>query len=823
MSFFDCLNDAMDEGSADKGRGERAQKMWKDRADTYERGGSPRHTAEARAAEDVKEAFKREAGEARNSFLADMATMRRIEAETAKMDTPGITARAEVLHYETLGITRYYMGQINQYIKDHHRDLIGRIKKPGQQLNVMRELHGDSTGDVVASGYAKAVGEVIEDLRLRLNELGANIGKMENYGVRHDHDAASIRKAEFEKWFADTKDLLAWKRINDPLTGRPMQGEGSAPPSDEFKRSYLKVAHDNIVFGRDSTEAVFGRQQGENMAVKWSHDRVLHFDGADNWVEYNKLYGSGTPHAAIVSQISSMARDYAHMRAFGRRPKMGIDYAEQILVARARKTDDQAFMDKAKSDAIIARRMMNIMRAHRAEGTAKEQYVARFMSNTRMVLTAAQLDRAIFANLADMASLQMAAQRMKMGGDNIMLRQLGLAKMMSKEDLLRAKWSIDTLTDAGGVMERFITDSLPSHWAEQMANTSIRIQGLAAWTDRARRNWQETEWGNMASQAHLSLDRVEPELQQRLRSRGISDSDWADLTAPENLFTAGNGATFVVPFWWRAATKMDQAKADDLLIRVQSMIEEGMERAVATNSPLVRAYLGEGKEGETAGTVSFEIFQSAKAYKSFVMSFSRNQYLAIKSLPNNTSRALYAAQLLAMGTAIAAVGMQVNDLWLGRDPQTMDMGFWGRALLRSGGLGVMGDIISTGEASWGGGFPSYVAGPVPQLVGDVYNIGRTPFDAIGDLVRGDEVDTGFGKLIARAGKRYTPMGQTPAIGVAFDRIFWDQLQLLIDPESVKAMARASKKRKKDYGGGEYWMPGSPLPGRAPNLGTAFGN
>ena len=76
--------------------------------------------------------------------------------------------------------------------------------------------------------------------------------------------------------------------------------------------------------------------------------------------------------------------------------------------------------------------------------------------------------------------------------------------------------------------------------------------------------------------------------------------------------------------------------------------------------------------------------------------------------------------------------------------------------------------------------------------------------------------------IARFGKRYFPMGQMPAIGPAGDRMIWDQLQLLLDPDSADAMAKASKKRKKDYGGGEYWLPGEIAPGRLPNLRTAIG-
>ena len=36
------------------------------------------------------------------------------------------------------------------------------------------------------------------------------------------------------------------------------------------------------------------------------------------------------------------------------------------------------------------------------------------------------------------------------------------------------------------------------------------------------------------------------------------------------------------------------------------------------------------------------------------------------------------------------------------------------------------------------------------------------------------------------------MGQMPAIGPAGDRMIWDQLQLLLDPDSADAMAKASR-------------------------------
>lgn len=66
------------------------------------------------------------------------------------------------------------------------------------------------------------------------------------------------------------------------------------------------------------------------------------------------------------------------------------------------------------------------------------------------------------------------------------------------------------------------------------------------------------------------------------------------------------------------------------------------------------------------------------------------------------------------------------------------------------------------------------------------------------------------------------MGQTPIIGPAMDRLLWDQLQMLLDPEATNDLAKAAKKKAKDYGGGTAWMPGSLVPDRLPNLGNAIG-
>jgi hypothetical protein len=68
------------------------------------------------------------------------------------------------------------------------------------------------------------------------------------------------------------------------------------------------------------------------------------------------------------------------------------------------------------------------------------------------------------------------------------------------------------------------------------------------------------------------------------------------------------------------------------------------------------------------------------------------------------------------------------------------------------------------------------------------------------------------------------MWQTPlaAGGSGLDRMVSDQILGILAPEAVNDLVKKAQNKQKLYGGGNFWMPGSPLPGRMPNLGTALG-
>lgn len=825
MSFFDCIRDMLDDiddpVKKERARqwGEYAQKQWKETSDSYERQGYTRHNAETLAGEDVKAAFKKQQGEVRHVFQARIANMRKlqIEVNSAPDLTKHQTQSIEKLDMEARSLVRRFNGRLSAFLREHHRNLAGNLTKPAQMKNIVRELHGEPTGDAAAKALADGVRDALEDMRLIFNEAGGIIGKLDNFGLPHSHSRAAVTKAGFNKWFSDIDPKLKWTQIENFSTGKPFQAEGGPLPDEAMRRRFLQDIYDNMAYGEGSRQASYGKPQGSALYRRRAESRHLHFSDAEAWIDYNKKYGAGDPFKSLMGHVHKMSRDIAAMRHFGPNPGMGVDYQQQLATARARKEGMDP--DKVIGNGKFAARMFKVESGGAASETLWQHYASTFMSSARHVMTAAFLDRAIVASVSDLNTMRLAASQIGMNPQNVLSRHVNMiSDAMTKEDALRAGWVADTLADPGIALARFQSEVPPAEWAERMSSASMRVQGLSHWTDTARIAFQMEMSGFMAAQAGRALSDVDAPLQDALRKVGLTDDEWTKFMNPDHLFTAGNGATFASPMYWRETTDLPSGEAEAIFSKVQSMIEEQTEFAVPTQSLLARGAVDPAAYDMPPGTLPYELMKSALMFKSFTMTFTVNQYRRTMAQQGEFGRAIYAANLIGGATVLGAVSLQIGELIKGNDPQPMDnVDFMGRAALKGGGFAILGDIVSTGQTTWGGGFSSYVAGPVPQAVGDVWDL---------TIKNAYQFATGQDTNIAKEGttalKRYTPMAQTPVIGPAFDRLVADQMLKFLDPEAEADFKKRATAQKNRYGNESWWMPGSPAPNRAPDISSILG-
>ena len=164
------------------------------------------------------------------------------------------------------------------------------------------------------------------------------------------------------------------------------------------------------------------------------------------------------------------------------------------------------------------------------------------------------------------------------------------------------------------------------------------------------------------------------------------------------------------------------------------------------------------------------------------------------------------------------MALQLKSMASGRDPQDMTSGaFWGAAMLQGGGLGIFGDFLFSNINRYGGGFATTFGGPLMQRANDAWNLTA---GNIAQLASGEK--THFGRELVKFMKGNTPGSTIWYTKLAWERIVWDQLQYLVDPEANKAFKQRQRFFDKEFGQGFWWRPGKAAPDRGPSLPAAIG-
>lgn len=854
-SFFDCVQSAMDEGSLPKGLGKKAQRRWQDAARALAEEGFDNATAMREAAEAVQRRLldERLAQKKHHASLARWQQQARMEVMAA--DRVDLTDQMTRVDMEARGLVRKFTGQMADAFERIKPDLLSRNGDPAFTDDVVRASFGESApGDAQAA--SEVINSVLEDMRQMANAAGASIGKLDIFGwaTSHNRDAIleaglgeslqgrswlerkmarlrttvnaqardALEQRAFNVWFSEIAPELEWTRILDPYTKRPMQTGSSLPPLPAQER-YMRAVFDNIVFGRNAENPVYGVPQGEASWRRLSHHRVLHFKSADAWLRYNKKYGSGDPIRALHDHINGMAKDIAMMRAFSPTPTMGLTFKANLFRASAATRQSTSLLRTVDFQEKHARQMMRVMSGQGLPKGAVAEWAATFFANTRQVVNGSLLERAVLAAPPDLANIRMAAEIMGRNPDSAIARFVGMMPSLSKDELKQIQYVAETWTNPGTTQARWSNEVGASNWAQAFNNFSMRVQGLSAWTDRARGIAYQEFAAGLAAQRGKAFNELPDLMQAHFRNYNITPDDWARFTADDAVFRAENGAEFLAPSWWRAGTSMPEQQAEDLFRKMVGAQEHYLELSVPTRSLYMDAFIDPVAYGMTPGSLGFEILKSGGMFKRFVLSMTRNVAYQATLRPTPMSRWGYVAVHVAYGAMFGALAIQAKELIAGRDPQDMtDPGFWWRSTLAGGGLAIVGDLAATGTTSWGGGFAGYAMGPIAQGAWDASRLTLgNGAEAAKQFLAGEPIDTNLVPEARRFIDRYL-VPEPPFVGPAVDRMIGDSFVQFLDPDALREMERAERARQNRSGNASWWMPGQALPSRAPDFGAAFG-
>lgn len=830
MTAFDCIGAKAEKGIISKRKGKAAQERITAIREALERQGEPKSTAqmmaEAQYEKELDFATVNQEWRLINRVRVQRDLKAKVDATDAKKLGKMAVKMVDDADFEARSIHKQIMGRVGSFLEKHRVTLSGNVSNPANFREFMKALAGEPTKDANAKALADAVNDVNDYIRKKLNSYGYSIGKLEGWSLPHSHNKMTIGNTPFRQWANDIDAKLDWTGMVNPKTGL----EFTAVPPQAYRDEFLQGAYNNIVYGRNATNPQWN-VSGEGNVLE--RHRVFKFKNSDAWIEYNNKYGSADPHSTLLQHWDQMARHIALARRFGPNAETAMDFLGQLIANKNEVTSAGVVSNlKGQGGVALAKGMLRVMEGGIGPNGYAGAMSARIFSTTRKTLTAALLDRAAIISIpSDMNSATIAALSLGQNPGNWFSTYMGLMADAAKgggatrNELLVTQHIAESWANPGVATSRFQAEYPAAAWAEKLSNGAMKIQGMNAHTDSAKLAMNVAMEGWMGSYRNLRIDQIPSLFQRAMRDAGVTEADW-------NIFRAGpvttlrNGAEILSPQMWQVSYQGDPVEADRIFLTFQSFVEKWTERAVPSRSMIWEGLSNPKAYGQAPGGLLYEGLSSARMFKSFVGAFVVNQAHMIGHMPTKSAKAAYIMGMLLSTTLVGAMAMQVGDLLMGRDPQDMkNDDFWWRAILRGGGLGPAGDLVSTGTASWGGGTASYLAGPIwGGLVPDVIKLSfGNVIQAYGQAIDGDDIDLNLMREIMDFQSRYTPMWQTPlaAGGIALDRMLSDQLVLALDPGALDGMVQKAQRRENLFGGGNFWMPGSPIPNRTPNLGTAW--
>src|SRR3546814_1162694 len=148
-------------------------------------------------------------------------------------------ARGSQLSMESAArsIERHAMGQLIEALEATDAKFFGLIENPEGVRALVRELHGQDSGNATAKAGAKVYHEVAESLRKRFNAAGGNIGRLEDWGMPHHHSHLRVARARKEAWVAETMPLLNRARHVTETGARLNHPAGAEFPGQAWKNT----------------------------------------------------------------------------------------------------------------------------------------------------------------------------------------------------------------------------------------------------------------------------------------------------------------------------------------------------------------------------------------------------------------------------------------------------------------------------------------------------------------------------------------------------------------------------------------------------------
>lgn len=772
------------------------------------------------AMQDIADEAARKVNNANLQALATASTEDRIHAVAAAMGkldrTRALVEDINNSHLYAEGIKRRSVGRLmalfdavrsGQGAGAGRRAMMALLdaENPAMTRDLAAEIFDNAsgvTGNALAKAGAKAWLDVIEGMRTRFNAAGGDVGKLAYGYLPQPHDSARIRAATPDAWAAKVLPLLDRARY---LT------EDGARMTDAQVVDMLRGVHETLAT-EGMNKQLPGQFKGSGArANRGSDGRQIHFRDGAAYQTYLSAYGRGSMYDAMVGHISGLAKDIALVERYGPNP-----------AAQMRLQFDLAARDAGTNVDALPRDMLgNRPQAYwdLLNGTTNapvSSLLAQIGQDARNIQTFSKLGAAVISSVTDIGTLAITTGYNKLSYWDLFRNTRGQGNKATRDFLTQHGIIAETML---GDMNRWAGENIRNNWSGRLANSTMRLSLMNAWTDSMRRGFAMTMMQGLAKLKDTPWASLSEWDRTHLARKGLDEADWAVVNRAQ--LTQFNGRDFLTP---EAIMASGDPRAAQVVSKVLGFITDESEFAVVNPDLTTRAAATWG--GQRAGTGSGELARLTMQFKSFPIAMVTRHWRrmlegtkGLEGAPAVANPVAYGMALAVTSLALGAIAFQGKQMLSGKDPVDMTTPkFWSRAFAQGGGAGFMGDILltdTTADRSSLDTLSRMVAGPTYGAVADLFDLTKGNAD---EYIAGKP--THAGAEAVRFVKSNLPYLSLWYGRAALDHAFVHALQENLSPGYL---SRMQQRAQHEYGQAYWWRPGADFDEmRAPDMGAAVG-
>lgn len=710
---------------------------------------------------------------------------------------------------------------------------LGLFQNEQGNLALVQELHGQDSGSATAKAAARSFQDIAEQLRLRFNRAGGDVGQLDDWAMPRDHSQIKVARDQAQ-WVSDH---LKWANRGKYLN------EDGTPMNDQQLTEFLGHAWQTLATG-GLNKLQPGAVAGNGMrANRGSESRQIHYKDAESFIAAQQAYGDKNLLELLIGHVDRAARDIAMVEALGPNPNHQMRYfLEEGQKQQMDKALDIPGKKGEKARGAVEKQRKRIESLYEEVAGTREPPVSAALANGfdtyRALNVGGRLGSAVITGITDQGTLGLTAS---MNGMPVMkvfeveARMLNPADATDRRQAQRAGLGINQMI---GSLNRFGADGLgtteaiagrAAKFSQAMASKVMQVSGMNAMTAGAQRAFGAVMMDTIGSMTRRFQDfaNMDAADAKRLQGMGVTDTDWSvwRLAQPEDWRGVGDEVLTansiyrikdadLVPLARQLKTTPQRLK-DQAATKLLGTVLDETNMAIIEPGAREKALMYGGNE---RGTVKGELWRSFWQFKSFSIAMMM-RHARRGMAQDGWGKAGYLAALMATTTVLGGMAIQLGEVAMGRDPKNMlddetlgvpGLRFGMAAFLKGGSLGLYGDFLFS-DTSQGGSSPlAAIGGPI---AGDLEQIFK-----LKDSAAEGEVNQTGGKLV-RLAKSHLPFANLWYTKAATDHLIFNQLQEYFSPGYLRRM---KQRARKEFGQSFWWEPGDTSPDRAPSLGAAVG-